>query len=133
MSFAWWNRDTHEIVDPAQQDFDIYVKQIGAPGPPMPLVTGPADDRLPEWSPDDRWIAFLRRQPQQKNQAVLLISPLGGPVQKLAEVLGVMGMRCMPMRSGWCSARLTPRTVQPLRPSGANGRTPPADKLSRGR
>ena len=65
---------------------DIYVKRIGAPGPPMRLTTDPAADRLPAWSPDDRWIAFTRQQ--QRNWAIILISPLGGPERKLTEIAG---------------------------------------------
>ena len=38
---------------------------------------------LPAWSPDGRSIAFLRSEPKG---AVFLISPLGGPAQKLVEL-----------------------------------------------
>jgi Tol biopolymer transport system component/serine/threonine protein kinase len=71
-----WNGDK-------QDNFDIYVKLIGA-GPPLRLTTDPADDFSPAWSPDGRSIAFLRRLPGGR-VAVMLISPLGGPERKLAE------------------------------------------------
>jgi len=71
---------------------DIYVKQIGSPGPPMRLTTNAAAETQPAWSPDDRWIGFVRPQPGQKNVAVLLISPLGGPERTLAEMIDVEGL-----------------------------------------
>ena len=73
-----WNGDKGD-------NYDIYVKQIGAPGPPQRLTTDPAPDTNPAWSPDDRWIAFRRAQRDGK-AAILLISPLGGPERKLAEI-----------------------------------------------
>jgi len=74
-----WNGDKRD-------NYDIYVKQIGAPGPPLRLTTDPASDTRPAWSPDDRWIAFRRAQPGGVG-AIMLISPLGGPERKLAEIL----------------------------------------------
>ncbi len=56
-----------------EDNLDIYVKQIGGSGTPMRLTTDPAADRYPAWSPDDRWIAFVRQQ--QGNVAVMLKPP----------------------------------------------------------
>jgi Tol biopolymer transport system component/predicted Ser/Thr protein kinase len=69
-----------------EDNFDIYVKQIGPTGTPMRLTTDPSGDYAPAWSPDDRWIAFVRVQ--QGKVAIMLISPLGGPERKLAENFG---------------------------------------------
>ena len=63
----------------------IYVKLIGTGGPPLRLTTGPASDYSPAWSPDGRYIAFLRHLSREKD-AVLLIPALGGPERKIAEV-----------------------------------------------
>ena len=63
---------------PKQDNFDIYIKVVGAAGDPLRLTTNPAPDYAPAWSPDGRWIAFLRELPEKKN-AVLLIPALGGP------------------------------------------------------
>jgi eukaryotic-like serine/threonine-protein kinase len=67
-----------------QDNFDIYVKLIGS-GLPLRLTSHPAEDFSPAWSPDGRWIAFLRNLPGGK-AAVLLIPPIGGPERKLAEI-----------------------------------------------
>jgi eukaryotic-like serine/threonine-protein kinase len=64
---------------------DIYVKLVGTGGPPLRLTTDPADDHSPRWSPDGRFIAFLRDLSQEKS-AVLLIPALGGPERKVAEI-----------------------------------------------
>ena len=50
----------------------------------------------PAWSPDDRWIAFVRNQPDRGNVAVQLIPPLGGPERTLAEMIGVAGLGWTP-------------------------------------
>jgi Tol biopolymer transport system component len=69
-----------------QDNEDIYVKVIGAGGPPLRLTNDPARDHSPAWSPDGRFIAFLRNLPTGK-AAVLLIPALGGPERKLTEIL----------------------------------------------
>jgi Tol biopolymer transport system component len=45
--FAW---------GPESKNPDIYVKVIG-PGAPILLTNTPEDQRMPQWSPDGRWIA----------------------------------------------------------------------------
>ena len=68
-----------------QDNFDIYVKVVGQ-DPPLRRTTDPAMDASAAWSPDGRWIAFLRGLPQAgKKMGLYLISPLGGRERKLAE------------------------------------------------
>jgi WD40-like Beta Propeller Repeat len=56
------NHVTFTWTGPKQDNPDIYVQQIGA-GSPLQLTTDPANDYSPVWSPDGRWIGFLRQQP----------------------------------------------------------------------
>jgi Tol biopolymer transport system component/predicted Ser/Thr protein kinase len=87
IAFAW--------NGPKQDNFDIYVQQIGA-GSPLRLTTDPRHDYNPAWSPDGRWIAFLRSESlgspregtilQTGRSELRLIPPLGGPERKLAEI-----------------------------------------------
>jgi Tol biopolymer transport system component len=67
-----------------QDNFDIYVKRIGA-GPPLRLTNDPAADTNPAWSPDGRSIAFLRASGPGR-YTVVLIPPLGGPERVVKEV-----------------------------------------------
>lgn len=74
---------------PEQGNQDIYVQMIGS-GSPLRLTTDPLNDYNSVWSPDGRWIAFLRSQPTapsgQRSRELRLIPPLGGPERKLADI-----------------------------------------------
>ena len=77
-------------VDGAEADnTDIYVQQIGA-GAPLRLTDSPRNDYNPVWSPDGRWIAFLRGDPAtllgRSRRELRLIAPLGGPERSLGDV-----------------------------------------------
>jgi len=74
VAFAW-NGDK-------QDNFDIYAQVIGS-GKPLRLTTNPAPDFYPVWSPDGRYIAFLRYQ--SGNSSIVLISPLGGTERIVGE------------------------------------------------
>ncbi len=63
-------------------NFDIYVKLIGA-GTPLRLTTNPAVDSSPAWSPDGRFIAFIRQS--TTGGAYYLVPSLGGAERKLAD------------------------------------------------
>ena len=68
-----------------QDNFDVYVKVVGQ-DPPLRRTTDPAMDASAAWSPDGRWIAFLRGHPPAgKKMGLYLIPPLGGTERKLAE------------------------------------------------
>src|SRR2546422_6537024 len=66
-----------------EDNSDIYVKQIGAERP-LRLTTNPASDTDPIWSPDGRYVAFLRQSAE--NGGVFLVPSLGGAERKLADV-----------------------------------------------
>jgi eukaryotic-like serine/threonine-protein kinase len=83
---------------------DVYVQQIGA-GSPLRLTSDPLSDHNPVWSPDGRWIAFLRGKPasplSRADREVRLIAPLGGPERKLADVR-VQELTVNPAYLAWC-------------------------------
>ena len=60
---------------PAEDNFDVYVKVVGAE-PPLRLTADPAADYSPSWSPDGRAIAFLRDLSGGR-LAVMLVAPIG--------------------------------------------------------
>jgi len=68
---------------PNENNDDIYIKLIG-PGDPLRLTTDPARDMSPAWSPDGRWIAFVRLLPGAR-AGYFLIPALGGPERKVSE------------------------------------------------
>ena len=82
---------------------DLYVQQIGA-GSPLRLTTDAANDYDPVWSPDGRWIAFLRSRSDASRIEVRLIPPLGGSERKLAEIHVGGGLNVTPPYLAWCPA-----------------------------
>jgi len=78
------NQVAFEWDGPRQDNADIYVKLIGTENA-VRLTTDPADDISPAWSPDGRYIAFLRVLSENK-AGVFLVPSIGGPQRKLAEI-----------------------------------------------
>jgi serine/threonine protein kinase len=68
---------------PRQDNTDIYVKQIGTESL-LRLTSDPAVELGPAWSPDGRYIAFLRLLSDDR-AGVFLVPAIGGPELKLAE------------------------------------------------
>jgi serine/threonine protein kinase/Tol biopolymer transport system component len=95
------NRVAFTWTGPKQDNPDIYVQQIGA-GTPFRLTTDSSNDYNPVWSPDDRWIAFLRSQSEAGKSDLRLIAPLGGPERKLAEIRVRDGFNIIPPYLAWC-------------------------------
>ena len=99
---------------PKQDNWDIYVKLIGAEEP-VRLTKDPADDVSPAWSPDGRWIAFQRGLSSEKS-GVFLIPAVGGAERKLMEVLkgklsAEAGCRGTPAASGsWLPTGTRPKS-----------------------
>ena len=81
VAFTW--------TGPKQDSPALYVQVIGS-GSPLRLTTdSSSSDYNPVWSPDGRWIAFLRQErgsaPFAKAE-LRLISPLGGPERQMGEI-----------------------------------------------
>jgi len=57
---------------------NTYVKLVGA-GDPIRLTNTPYSERMSQWSPDGRWIAFGRRGVVPQNSDFVVIPALGGP------------------------------------------------------
>ena len=82
-----------------QDNTDIYVQQIGSSGAPLRLTKDPTNDYNPVWSPDGRWIAFLRGE--SANSELRLIPPLGGTERKLIDI-HVRSSGLTPPFLTWC-------------------------------
>ena len=83
-----------------QDNFDIYVQMTDG-GTPLRLTDDPQRDYNPAWSPDGRWIAFLRGDPQSLDSEVRLIPPLGGPERRLGSI-EVGEVITLPVLLSWC-------------------------------
>jgi Tol biopolymer transport system component len=79
VAFAWDGGAGAEL-----SPTDIYVKVIGTDGPPLRLTTAPANDSYPFWSPDGKYVTFVRDRADGKSD-VLRVPASGGPEQKLTE------------------------------------------------
>jgi Tol biopolymer transport system component len=89
-----WNGETKD-------NWDVWRKQIG-PGQPLRLTTDPAEDTMPAWSPDGRFIAFLRvLGPNQ--YAVYRVPALRGAEERLGEIISypLAHMWSMPTGIAW--------------------------------
>ena len=90
---------------PREDNEDVYVQRIGS-GSPLRLTTDPANDFNPVWSPDDRWIAFLRGNsagPMSPARFdLVLIPPLGGPERRLGEIRASEVAWPAPAYLAWC-------------------------------
>jgi Tol biopolymer transport system component len=64
-------------------NYDVYVRLLDL-GSPVRLTTNPGHDLAPQWSPDDRFIAFLRVSEQ--GTSVVVIPALGGTERKIADL-----------------------------------------------
>lgn len=83
---------------PNNDNEDIYIKVVG-PGPPLRLTTDPAPDERPRWSPDGRFIAFLRMSNDYAHFSLMLIPALGGPERRLGTFFNTMNGATRPTQS----------------------------------
>jgi Tol biopolymer transport system component/tRNA A-37 threonylcarbamoyl transferase component Bud32 len=97
VAFSWTGEEDANRDAAGMAHWEIYVKQIGAPGNPTKLTTTPVGVAWgaidAEWSPDDRWIAYRRGRTDGAD--LVLIPPLGGPERAVADLSGTAAL------SGW--------------------------------
>jgi Tol biopolymer transport system component/predicted Ser/Thr protein kinase len=85
--------DPERLKEDGRPDFDLWVRLVGGPDARR-LTSDDTDDLAPSWSPDGRWIAYLRGQVGE-TPAVYLISPLGGTARP------VTAIRAARIETGW--------------------------------
>jgi DNA-binding winged helix-turn-helix (wHTH) protein len=76
VAFAW--------DGPGNHPSNIYVKLLGAQEP-IRLTSGENGDIAPAWSPDGRFIAFLRAHGPLKS-ALMIMPAVGGPARELSRL-----------------------------------------------
>jgi eukaryotic-like serine/threonine-protein kinase len=96
----------------SQDNFDIYIKLMRSESQ-VRLTKDPNKDVSPVWSPDGRWIAFLR-QVTPERALLLLIPPIGGREKQLGEIRD-------PSLDGWRHRSLawSPDSQWVVAPSGS--------------
>ena len=97
-------------------DWEIYV--MNADGSRVTRLTrNPGTDGLPTWSPDGKWIAFVReKHPESNDWALMVIRPDGTGEQKITGIGMLNGMakgttpdQC----GGWLDEQISWGTVMP--------------------
>ena len=76
-----------------EDNFDIYVKLVDA-GAPVRITQNPAADIKPAWSPDGRFLVFVRISGGQGGYYV--VPALGGPERKMADIPQIPSHRPTP-------------------------------------
>ena len=88
--YATFSPDSSQVAfewnGPKRGNSDIYVKVVGDDQPPQRLTDHPVVDTSPRWSPDGRWIAFLRIHSNDLGE-LMVVSPLGGKERMVARTL----------------------------------------------
>jgi Tol biopolymer transport system component len=93
VAFTW--------TGPNQDNQDVYVQRI-ASGSLLRLTTDQVIDYNPVWSPDDRWIAFLRRRWKTGTSELRVLPALGGPERKVADIRISETYFIVPPYLTWC-------------------------------
>ncbi|MBX9244397.1 PD40 domain-containing protein, partial [Actinotalea ferrariae] len=83
--------------DPATDEYTgrLWTVPVDGSGPPRPLTRGHRDT-APVWSPDGRWIAFVRAEPKGKPQLHVVEAGGGEPLRLTDAPLGVSEPRFSP-------------------------------------
>ena len=78
-----------------EDNYDIYVKLVDA-GNPVRLTQNPAPERAPAWSPDGRFLLFVRTSGSPPTGGYYVIPALGGAERKVADIPRVPSHRPTP-------------------------------------
>ena len=98
-----------------ENNWDLYVKMIGS-ATVLRLTTDSAPDLYPAWSRDGRQIAFLK---YGQRTGIYLISPLGGPEQKVVDFDAALGAPAWSPDGKFLVVARSHRILKPERDSGA--------------
>jgi eukaryotic-like serine/threonine-protein kinase len=88
IAFSWQGENSK---DP--NVYNLYVQLVGA-GTPLKITSVPAIDRCSSWSPDGRFIAFLRLT--SNGSGYYIIPALGGPERRVADSYESAGVSWSP-------------------------------------
>ncbi len=81
IAFAWDGGKKYTQVSP----HDIYVKVLGVGDNPLRLTTAPEDDVMPTWSPDGRFVTFVRMA--NGRGEIYRVPAQGGKEERLGETV----------------------------------------------
>ena len=100
-----------------QKNFDIYVKREDS-ADLLRLTRGPANNKNPAWSPDGRWIAFLRTGSELHSSLMLI--PAGGGEDRLVARIPATNASIAWSRDGkWLAYTVTLPDYVRNRPGGS--------------
>lgn len=77
LAFSWYQ--------PEAENTDLYVRDVEGNGLTQ-LTDHPAFDGFATWSPDGRFIAFIRSEDGKKRNSIYTLPSTGGPEQKLVDL-----------------------------------------------
>ena len=112
LTFAW--------DGPTQDNFDIYTRTVEH-GTPVRITTDPAEDFSPAWSPDGRYVAFLRHISPGR-AGLFLTNPLSSAERLLTEIVAPnRGVGFWGPHLAWSPNSKWIATVDKISPNASSG------------
>ena len=105
------NRVAFEWTSEKEDKLHIYFEQIGSGARPVQLTYGQANDVCPVWSPDDRYIAFIRAK--ESGGVLMLVPSIGGAERRVADLPGYFSCSAWTPDSKWLAISLQESPVDP--------------------
>jgi Tol biopolymer transport system component len=119
-----WSRDGSKLASTSDRDgrFRIWVEPVanGRPaGPARQLTRGEAREMAPEWSPDDKWIAYTSEPTASSGDIWIIRSDGSGVPTRVTTGAGALRVRWikpdqMMVSGSWGASTLSVRVVDPL-------------------